>query len=235
MTEKETIFLTLDEALEALRIDLNQYAPQNYLLCELIRLMADDPLAVKSEAGGNGAWIRLAGCRQMRWVQGRELTEIACGMLPELRAHPRLMAAVCSRVFQARAVCAGEPGTGKPGIRIETGMEHFRCVQCGQCCRSLNYRDALTADDVSAWEKAGRQDILRWVGRFKRPDGRTAYRIWMTPGTGRPAAICPFLQRRSSENRWICRIHDVKPGICRQYPVSRKHAVMTGCPGFRKS
>ena len=35
--------------------------------------------------------------------------------------------------------------------------------------------------------------------------------------------------------RSVCTIQDVKPGICRQYPSSRKHAVMTGCPGFQGS
>jgi Fe-S-cluster containining protein len=54
----------------------------------------------------------------------------------------------------------------------------------------------------------------------------------MKPGTREFAEACPFLQQKPAENRWICRIHNVKPQICRNYPVSRKHAVMTGCSGF---
>ncbi|OQY08333.1 MAG: hypothetical protein B6I22_00910 [Desulfobacteraceae bacterium 4572_123] len=45
---------------------------------------------------------------------------------------------------------------------------------------------------------------------------------------------CPFLKKIPSENRRLCAIHDIKPAICRQYPVSRKHALITGCPGFDK-
>ena len=82
------------------------------------------------------------------------------------------------------------------------------------------------------WEQTGRSDVLEWVGAFKKDGRETVYRIWMKPGTRTFAETCPFLQKIPHENKWICRIHDVKPRICREYPVSRKHAIMTGCPGF---
>lgn len=56
----------------------------------------------------------------------------------------------------------------------------------------------------------------------------------MIPGKNQLADTCPFLKKIPAENRWVCKIHDIKPAICRRYPVSRKHAVMTGCPGFDK-
>jgi uncharacterized membrane protein YhaH (DUF805 family) len=56
--------------------------------------------------------------------------------------------------------------------------------------------------------------------------------FWVIPGTNEFAPSCPFLKRGGSPHQWICSIHDVKPDICRNYPVSRKHALMTGCPGF---
>ena len=122
--------------------------------------------------------------------------------------------------------------TGQPGIRVLTGMEDFACHQCGKCCQRLDYHNEITADDVAYWKQAGRSEILDWVGTFQKNDREALYRIWIKPGTRTFAETCPFLKKKPHENRWICLIHDVKPQICRQYPVSRKHAIMTGCPGF---
>ena len=33
------------------------------------------------------------------------------------------------------------------------------------------------------------------------------------------------------ENKYICRIHEVKPKVCREYPQTEKHAKETGCKG----
>jgi Fe-S-cluster containining protein len=46
--------------------------------------------------------------------------------------------------------------------------------------------------------------------------------------------VCPWLTKIPTQNRWECQIHGVRPAVCRQYPGSRKHAEITGCPGFRK-
>ena len=79
----------------------------------------------------------------------------------------------------------------------------------------------------------GRDDVLKWVGVYRNDRNRTVYRIWTIPGTRRLASVCPFLEHEPTENHWLCQIHEVKPTICRNYPVSRKHALMTGCPGFK--
>ncbi|WP_243545421.1 hypothetical protein [Pseudodesulfovibrio tunisiensis] len=44
------------------------------------------------------------------------------------------------------------------------------------------------------------------------------------------AETLPLATPRSKDGRRVCSIHDYKPEICRQYPGSRKHAAMTGCP-----
>ena len=111
-------------------------------------------------------------------------------------------------------------------------MEDFRCRQCGQCCRTLDYHDQLTAEDVASWQACQQTEILDWVGVFRGEGGQAVYRMWVKPGTTQLVETCPFLHQVASQNRWECRIHQVKPGICRNYPVSRKHALMTGCPGF---
>lgn len=47
----------------------------------------------------------------------------------------------------------------------------------------------------------------------------------------RIAKTCPWLKRLPDRDRYACRIHDVRPSLCRQYPGTRKHARMTGCGG----
>ncbi len=176
----------------------------------------------------------MAGQQNMRWMEGKDLVEYMCASLKALDLSLALLAAVSARVFQARVAAAEDPETGRKGLLIETGMEGFRCRQCGHCCQSLDYHHEVTAEDVTRWQALGRTDILEWVGVFKGEDQRTVYQIWVTPGTRRLADTCPFLKKDLFAKRWFCRIHDAKPKICRQYPVGRKHAFMTGCPGFKK-
>jgi Fe-S-cluster containining protein len=46
---------------------------------------------------------------------------------------------------------------------------------------------------------------------------------------------CPWLRKVPGQNRYVCRIHDLKPDHCRRYPRSRRHVERTGCPGFDRS
>jgi Fe-S-cluster containining protein len=214
--------------------DFRQYEPQILLFCEIIRLISDGQTTVKRSPDHKGIWVRMAGQQNMRWMEGKDLVEYMCASLKALDLSLALLAAVTARVFQARVTAAEDPETGRKGLLIETGMEGFRCRQCGHCCQSLDYHHEVTAEDVTRWQALGRTDILEWLGVFKGEDQRTVYQIWVTPGTRRLADTCPFLKKDLFAKRWFCRIHDAKPKICRQYPVGRKHAFMTGCPGFKK-
>ena len=233
MAEKDSIFLTAEQAIEAVCLDFRQYDPQILLFSEILRILSTGDRVATRERGKDGLWINLPGQRHMRWLEGSDLIDTLCGILRNSNPDPVLLAAVCARVFQTRAFPGQDSSTGRSGVRIMTGMEDFHCHQCGQCCRALDYHNEITGDDVAYWQHLGREDILAWVGVFPKQGRKTVYRIWMKPGTREFAETCPFLKKEPSENRCFCQIHDVKPRICRQYPVSRKHAVMTGCPGFR--
>lgn len=115
-------------------------------------------------------------------------------------------------------------------------IDGFKCKQCGKCC--LNLRDAFetcaTEEDVLFWEKEGREDILAWVDPIPLGDEQFIYDIWISPTTGDDVPRCPWLRKRPKKDKYICRIHDVKPQHCREYPRSRKHAEETGCKGFEK-
>jgi Fe-S-cluster containining protein len=232
--ENESIFLTTEQALEAIRIDFRQYEPQILLFCSVLGLMSQNTIRFKHEPGQQGLWINQDGRSNMRWLEGRELIDFMCAAIDRTQWNAELLTAVCSRVFQSCARPAVGHRNGRSGLVIETQMESFACRQCGRCCRVLDYQHEVTADDVLRWKKLERTDILEWVETINRDDGGTAYRIWVVPGTRQRAETCPFLKKDPTSNRWGCRIHADKPQICRNYPVNRKHAVMTGCPGFEK-
>ena len=232
--EKETVFLTTREAIQAIVRDFRQYDPQLILFSNILPLMTDGRIHLKREPGKSGAWINRQGKPAMKWLNGPELVTYVCDAVTQIRRHPRLLATVCSRVFRTRASPEIDRDTQKPGVCLETNMEDFNCRQCGACCRFLEYQNEITSDDVVRWRAAGRKDILKWVDEIRLKDHTSRFRAWVNPLTGEQIQVCPFLREESPNGLWICRIHDVKPAICREFPLSRKHAVMSGCRGFKK-
>ena len=187
---------------------------------------------MKRDASKNGVWVNVPGKSAMRWLAGSELVAYMCELVEKTDIPPELLASLCNRVFHTRSWTTVDSQSGQIGIHVETGMEGFECRQCGYCCKPLEYRNELTAADVARWKQQNRIDILPWVGTSRRGKGEIVYRMWVNPDTLRFVEICPFIEERSPENRWVCTIHNTKPEICRHYPVSRKHALMTGCLGF---
>jgi Fe-S-cluster containining protein len=118
-------------------------------------------------------------------------------------------------------------------VYVETGLEDFKCKKCGRCCKTLDYHDQLSEQDYRLWQKLDRQDLLAWVRLVRKNSNEFSYRIWVPPGKLIASDKCPWLWPNRENRQWQCTIHDVKPEICRQYPGTRKHATMTGCPGFR--
>jgi len=228
---RNTIILTPAQAREAVCRDFRQYPPQLLLFSGLIRLVTQGRVKYARDNNRPGLWISTPSRRNMQWKEGRDLSDYMCTILNSAPLEPELMAAVCSRVFQTRAQAVVDEN-GYPAIHIPTGMETFHCTQCGQCCRILDYHAEVTKEDVARWRSQGRDDVLQWVAGVGTGSPATGYRIWVIPGTSRMAEVCPFLKQVDGQNRWQCAIHDVKPRICRQYPATRKHGLMTGCRGF---
>lgn len=232
MTRRDSICLSFEQALDAVCVDFRRYDPQIVLLCQIISLVSSGSVVVKREGEKNGAWITMQGRPNMKWMEGPELVDYACAAVKGVGPDSELVPSICARVFHTRALAERDSKTGQMGVRIETGMEDFSCRQCGRCCTALDYHNELTEEDVALWKKLGRTDILQWVRTVDQEGQKRGYRIWTVPGTTHLADTCPFLKKIPSENRWECVIHDVKPAICRQYPLSKKHGLMTGCPGF---
>lgn len=233
MADNQRLFLTLPQAVAAICADFKQYDPQLMLFSEILRLLSNGKLHLQRESDRNGAWVNTGTHHNMHWIEGPDLVAYMCNALNKTPLDLNQVVAICSRVFQTRVEAGFCPESNTRGLFIETGMAYFTCRQCGHCCHTLDYHNEVTAKDIKRWQAKDRHDILEWVGHFKAGE-QIIYQIWIPPGTCQLATRCPFLKKHPSQNRWSCRIHDDKPTICRDYPVSRKHALMTGCRGFEK-
>ena len=226
------VFLTREEAVTAIHTDLQQYEPQCGLLCDLYPVVMGAGAVAVADPDSRRVWIKQAARGPMRPVSCDELADTLFKRMADRTPCLDRLADLCSRVFDEPAVAGFDRETCSKGVWLATGMESYACRQCGQCCRALDYHRECSAEDYRRWQSLGRKDILQWVRRLPGPHGNAAYRIWVEPGTREPAAECPFLHNEPGTDRYVCGIHDVKPEICRQYPFTRKHALMTGCPGF---
>ena len=113
--------------------------------------------------------------------------------------------------------------------------EGFRCKQCGNCCNLGDaYETSATEQDILLWEMEGRTDILEWVDPIDCGNGHYVYDIWISPRTGEYVKRCPWLRKLPKKSKYICRIHDVKPKHCRDFPKSKKQAKKAACMGFEK-
>ncbi len=112
--------------------------------------------------------------------------------------------------------------------------QDFKCKQCGHCCIDLNDAFTTTAqeEDIQLWREQGRLDILDWVGVIDLDGNNYVYDLWIDPDTGNDAQECPWLEKLPNQDNNICRIHDVKPTHCREFPKTRLHAEEEGCKGF---
>ena len=232
MPERERLFLTIDEALGAVRGDFAQYASQFHLLAVIWPMVFGDGAYVLRDDRSRSIWAKMSGNTKLIPSSEDDLKQRILERLYRYPPDPQHLARICSRVFGAHVEAGpGPPGDTSSGIWIDTGMADFVCSQCGRCCLTLNYQEGCRVTDYQLWQDLGRTDILDWVGTIKQNEQVTACRIWIKPGTNDFAETCPWLARSPDPNRYVCTIHDVRPTICRQYPGSRKHARMTGCGG----
>jgi len=109
----------------------------------------------------------------------------------------------------------------------------FICKQCGNCCLNLTdaYQCSVDQSDIDMWKENLRDDILEWVDPIDCGGGAVVYDIWINPKTGGDVIRCPWLRKIPKKDQYICRIHEVKPRVCREYPKTEKHAKDTGCKG----
>jgi len=233
MPENERLFLSTQEALDAVNIAFSQYSLQFYLIEGLWPLVFGRDAYVMRDSNRPHFWAKTSKRSKLLPAGENDLKQWIVSHLQQSPPSLEQLAIICSLVFGTPVCTALESSTtnGLDGVWIKTDMADFKCLQCGHCCRTLNYRDGCSLDDYRRWQQLGRDDILAWVGTVRKNGSLVACRIWLEPGTNHYAEICPWLKQVDQSGRTTCTIHDVRPAICRQYPGTRKHARLTGCKG----
>jgi Fe-S-cluster containining protein len=237
---REQIFLSMKEAVFALRTDFFRYPPQIPLFMDLTPLILGSETRIVNDSRTSGLWICTPGrghVMRMRNITPSELGHLLIRTLEKSPPSVTVLAEICARTFLVGAEPYGKIAGADAGVRMHVNMEGYQCRQCGRCCRELDYRNELRLSDYQHWIKLGRDDILERVATITHRGQIVSYAIWVEPGTRQFAAQCPWLSPANPKiksGRWFCRIHDCKPTICRDYPGTEKHARMTGCIGFTK-
>lgn len=233
VNNNEKVFLTAREAKAAVEIDFRQYGPQPRLFRELSPLILGSSAIVLDQGRLSGVWIKQGRKNTLKPIRDHDLGNRLCRAL-QTKTYPLpVLARICTLTFQVRA-CPGPgpgPGDAPQGIWIESDMDNFHCSQCGDCCRNLAFHNDCTEQDYRRWQGLGLAHILERVWVIVANGEISGYRIWVEPGSNRLSPVCPWLREVPGENRGTCRIQEVKPEICTQYPFTRKHARMTGCRG----
>jgi Fe-S-cluster containining protein len=233
--EKEKTFLTPKEVLAAIRIDFKQYDTQFSLFQELCPLITDNRKILVKDGRDFCVLISRGRKSKMRRINDSDLGPYLYNMLKTTSFSLPILAQICNRVFQTPAYPGKHEKGGYDGIWIETDMKRFICRQCGYCCQNLNYHNDCTQNDYERWQLLGRDDITERVKIIRTNDKPARYQIWIEPGTRQATPECPWLKKDPSYNLYHCAIQDIKPEFCRQYPLTRKHADMTGCKGSFKN
>jgi Fe-S-cluster containining protein len=99
------------------------------------------------------------------------------------------------------------------------------------------YQNVAMTSDMEMWRDKGRFDILKWIDPYPRPIKKNGhivagYHYWINPRTGKDVERCPWLRKVRGQDKYVCRINDVKPAVCRNYPFTKAQAKKTGCKGF---
>ena len=93
------------------------------------------------------------------------------------------------------------------------------------------FEETASINDVATWIAAKRFDILRWVDPVIGPSAElVGFDIWIGPKTHDYVSKCPWLRKRKGEKLCECAIYDLRPQVCRDFPLDLAHGKKAGCP-----
>lgn len=67
-----------------------------------------------------------------------------------------------------------------------------------------------------------RSEVLDYVDHKR-------YELWVSPFTGEKLQRCPWLRKLPGQEKYNCRIHDVRPEVCRDYPIDIDQMIDLDC------
>ena len=181
----------------------------------------------------SGIWFKAKNAKREKFIRAFDFKEAAIALIPKVMAKTDQIAKAYEWANWVKA-SPGKGNDGENGIWVETELENFHCVQCGNCCRDLSdaFATSVDIDEIRRWRAEKRWDILEWVHVYDFKGEEAFGDIWISPNTGDEVSRCPWLRKLPLQDKYKCRIHDTKPAHCRNYPKSKKHALTTGCKGF---
>ncbi len=65
-------------------------------------------------------------------------------------------------------------------------------------------------------------EVLDYVGGTRRS-------LWISPETGKETQRCPWLRKLPRQEKYECRIHDVRPEVCRDFPIDIGQMIDLDC------
>jgi len=242
MTEKALKFLSLEDAINEVFLDLAVNPEKWYDLALFAKVYG---FLTKGNARPGtkcfneparevrGIWFKARGAKKEKFIRAFDFKELAIDLIPKVVSKTDEIEKMYEWTMWVTA-SVGKNAKGKDGLWVETEMEKFHCIQCGNCCRNLfdAYATSVDKDEINRWRVQERWDILQWVEIYDFTGEAAFGDIWISPNTGDEVNRCPWLRKLPKQENYKCRIHDTKPAHCRNYPKSKKHALTTGCKGF---
>ena len=100
-------------------------------------------------------------------------------------------------------------------------MKHT-CYQCGKCCTHYYtvYCFCVSGDEYERWKDNDK--IMSKLALCADLDGYKIYDAWFSNKTGDELGRCPWLRKLPNQDKYKCRIHDVKPDQCAGWPVEQE-------------
>jgi Fe-S-cluster containining protein len=101
------------------------------------------------------------------------------------------------------------------------------CTRCGKCCEGLLLGSVhISAIDMEEWEShpatARGYFLSEWAEAGRIADH---IELWVSPSDGVEPARCPWLRTGRKANICSCRIHEVRPQVCRNFPLNASQAI----------
>lgn len=110
-------------------------------------------------------------------------------------------------------------------IQVATGYTDGMqaCNQCGKCC--LNYKGgswlgSASDQDKLTWQVL-RPDVLEYLGLESE--------LWVSPVTNKKMGRCPWLRKLPNQDKYNCRIHGLRPEVCREFPLDIEQMIQIDC------
>ena len=98
------------------------------------------------------------------------------------------------------------------------------CTHCGKCCFKYegdNWLGSATEADMLLWLIRA-PEVLDYVGD-------NGFELWVSPETGKEMQRCPWLDKLPIQEKYECQIHDVRPEVCRDYPIDFDQMIDLDC------